>query len=177
MKTLMKIEKFVEKAELKHDDKYDYSLVNYKSSKDKVLIICDKHGHFYQQPAIHIAGSGCPNCFSSQGELAIKNFLENLKICFEQEFRFQQCRNSRSLPFDFAIKLNDNILGLIEYHGEQHYRSVDYWHGSYEKTKFRDDIKNNFCMSNNIPLLIIPYHQKNNIESLVNNFINKIGVK
>ena len=34
---------FIEKAQAIHDGKYDYSLVDYKSSHDKVKIICKEH--------------------------------------------------------------------------------------------------------------------------------------
>ena len=45
-----------------HGDKYDYSIVNYVSTHQKVKIICRVHGEFEQSPATHSKGSGCPNC-------------------------------------------------------------------------------------------------------------------
>ncbi len=45
-----------------HDNKYDYSLVEYKASHTKVKIICKKHGIFLQTPTKHLSGSGCPDC-------------------------------------------------------------------------------------------------------------------
>lgn len=36
---------------------------------DKVPIICPKHGMFYQKASIHAAGSRCPKCYTSKGEL------------------------------------------------------------------------------------------------------------
>lgn len=53
---------FVEKSKLKHGDKYNYSKVEYKASRDKVCIICPIHGEFWQEPASHIRGNGCPKC-------------------------------------------------------------------------------------------------------------------
>ena len=50
--------KFIEKAIFIHGDKYDYSLVDYKSSKDKIKIICKEHGIFEQYPAKHLIGRG-----------------------------------------------------------------------------------------------------------------------
>lgn len=38
--------KFIEKSNLKHNFKYDYSLVEYINSKTKVVIICPTHGNF-----------------------------------------------------------------------------------------------------------------------------------
>jgi G:T-mismatch repair DNA endonuclease (very short patch repair protein) len=53
---------FINKAKIKHDNKYDYSKVDYKSSNIKVIIICKDHGEFEQMPNNHLQGNGCPNC-------------------------------------------------------------------------------------------------------------------
>ena len=45
-----------------HGDLYDYSLVDYKGSKEKVEITCKKHGPFWQLYNNHRKGSGCPEC-------------------------------------------------------------------------------------------------------------------
>ncbi|HLP27485.1 MAG TPA: DUF723 domain-containing protein [Candidatus Didemnitutus sp.] len=58
---------FIERAVAIHDGKYDYSLVNYISSKEKVTIVCKDHGAFLQVASTHLAGRGCPKC----GELRI----------------------------------------------------------------------------------------------------------
>jgi len=53
---------FIEKSILKHNNKYDYSLVDYINSQKKVKIICKEHGIFDQTPANHTRGQGCPTC-------------------------------------------------------------------------------------------------------------------
>jgi hypothetical protein len=53
---------FAVKANKIHNDKYDYSLVNYINNKTKVTIVCPEHGEFQQQPNNHISGQGCPKC-------------------------------------------------------------------------------------------------------------------
>mgnify|MGYP001201453081 CR=1 FL=1 len=58
-------EKFIQKAKNKHGEStYDYSLVNYMTSQDKVQIICpiSEHGVFEQTPSSHLRGSGCKKC-------------------------------------------------------------------------------------------------------------------
>lgn len=55
-------EEFIKKANLKHGNKYDYSLVDYKNSKTKIEIICSIHGSFKQTPGHHIKGQGCSKC-------------------------------------------------------------------------------------------------------------------
>jgi hypothetical protein len=53
---------FIEKAVAKHGNLYDYSLSEYKGIRDKLAIICPKHGVFYQVPNSHLRGIGCPKC-------------------------------------------------------------------------------------------------------------------
>ncbi len=54
--------KFIQKAKKVHGDKYDYSKVDYVNCATSVRIICPEHGEFFQIPANHIQGCGCPNC-------------------------------------------------------------------------------------------------------------------
>lgn len=54
--------KFKQKASVVHQDFYDYSQVEYVKTHDKVAIICPVHGVFYQSPANHLQGHGCPKC-------------------------------------------------------------------------------------------------------------------
>lgn len=50
-----------------HGNKYDYSLVVYKTVHDKVKIICPEHGIFEQSPQPHLSGQGCPKCSGRYG--------------------------------------------------------------------------------------------------------------
>jgi len=54
---------FINKANLLHNNKYDYSNVEYKNMKSKVVIICPTHGVFEQTPESHITQeTGCSKC-------------------------------------------------------------------------------------------------------------------
>jgi len=57
-------ESFIEKSRIVHGDKYDYSLVNYTKSVNKVKIICPIHGVFEQVAVEHARGYGCFKCSS-----------------------------------------------------------------------------------------------------------------
>lgn len=60
-------ETFISKAIKVHGDKYDYSKVEYTSSKDKVCVICKKHGEFFIKANYHINnGGGCPLCYNEK---------------------------------------------------------------------------------------------------------------
>jgi len=69
-------EKFIEKAKLKHGDKYDYSLVDYVNANTKVKIICPKHGIFSQQPNNHVFGQRCIWCMGDNVRKARKFNVE-----------------------------------------------------------------------------------------------------
>jgi hypothetical protein len=58
-------EVFVSRSKVIHQDRYDYSKVNYKGLQNKVSIICPVHGEFMQKPAYHLNGNGCQKCFAT----------------------------------------------------------------------------------------------------------------
>jgi hypothetical protein len=55
-------EEFTERSTVAHGGFYDYSLSIYKTSKEKVKIICPVHGVFEQIPSAHSSGHGCVKC-------------------------------------------------------------------------------------------------------------------
>lgn len=57
---------FTTKANIIHNSKYSYELVEYKHSKEKVKIICKHHGIYEQVPNSHLQGRGCPVCALSE---------------------------------------------------------------------------------------------------------------
>jgi len=70
----MKNKIFIDKTILKHNNKYDYSLVNYINSYTKVIIICPIHGSFSQIPNNHLRGSGCIDCGVINSHISQKNY-------------------------------------------------------------------------------------------------------
>ena len=55
-------EKFLERANDAHGDRYDYSAVDYKGFREPVEVVCHLHGAFYPSAQNHAKGSGCPIC-------------------------------------------------------------------------------------------------------------------
>ena len=55
-------EELIKKARKVHDNKYNYTKVEYVNNKTKVCIICPEHGEFWQTPYDHFYGCGCPKC-------------------------------------------------------------------------------------------------------------------
>lgn len=153
-----------------HKNEYDYSKVKYIGAHKKIEIICKIHGSFLQTPRSHTNGNGCPRCKNSKGNNRIMNYLKNNKIKFIDEFKFDDCKNKFKLPFDFYLP---DYNMCIEFDGKQHYISNKYFgEDSFQKLKINDEIKNNYCLSNNIRLIRIPYYEYNNIETIINLEIN-----
>ncbi len=73
-------DEFIEKAKQVHGDKYTYDNVDYKNTKEDVIITCPKHGDFKQRPAHHLRGSGCHKCIESLGEKNIQSILDKNNI-------------------------------------------------------------------------------------------------
>ena len=150
---------FILKANNVHNYKYDYTKTIYELSTKKVIISCFEHGDFYQIPAAHLSGNGCPECGNKNSKNVeyIKLFLDNKKIEYILEKRFADCKNIKPLPFDFYIP---SLNLCIEYDGEQHYKSISSWGGE-EGLLYRqinDNIKNEYCKNNNINLIRISYN-------------------
>lgn len=59
-------DEFIRRSNKIHLNKYDYSLVDYKNSRDKIKIICPIHGIFEQMPYNHLQGKGCHFCSKNQ---------------------------------------------------------------------------------------------------------------
>lgn len=81
-------EVFVQKASKVQKQQYDYSKVPLEfSTRDKVCIICPKHGEFYQRVDIHTSGKGCPKCGHERtGESCRKS---NLDVKNQAKFEIQ----------------------------------------------------------------------------------------
>lgn len=148
---------FIIRANKKHSNKYDYSLVNYTDHYGKVNIICPEHGSFMQGAGSHLSGIGCPKCNRSKGEEIISNFLNKNEIYFETQKTFDGCVLKNKLYFDFYIPKYNMC---IEFDGAQHFIPVEHFGGELDLKirQERDYIKTNFCQNNGIQLIRIKYN-------------------
>jgi very-short-patch-repair endonuclease len=161
-------EEFFNKCNNIHNFKYDYSESIYINSRAKIKIICPLHGIFIQCAQSHMSGSSCPNCRESKGERQISLYLNSNNIEHIRQYKFNNCKNKYPLPFDFYL-VKYNIC--IEFDGIQHFKSMDFFGGDdgYEYLKINDNIKDKFCLENNIKLIRIPYYDIKNIEKILKN--------
>lgn len=143
-------------------DKQDYDIINYTRLKAMATYRHNCGFVFSQSADNFLLGNGCPECFGrrSKGEMKIEKFLKENNVRYEKEKRFDF--NFRS-PFDFFLP-EYNVL--IEFQGEQHFRSVSYFGGakSFERQKANDENKRRFCQERGYILIAIPYTDYDKIE-------------
>lgn len=113
----------------------------------------------------------CPRCAGtiSSYELKIINFFKKKKIKYIQQYRFDDCKLFKPLPFDFYLP-DYNIC--IEVDGEQHFSKKMQTEKEFENLKIRDNIKDEYCKLNKIKLIRISYWEMNNKK--YKNKLNKI---
>ena len=158
---------FAIRASSIHNNKYDYSLVDYKKSKTKVKIICPVHGVFEQRPDNHYHGQGCPNCISvnytSEPERELADWL--------QKYIDIEC-SDRSLinPLELDIVIPSKKIA-IEYNGL-------YWHSEQQgKNRSYHLNKYNLCKDKGYRLIQIWENEwllkKDIVKSIILNVIGK----
>lgn len=168
---------FVSRCVDVHGGTYDYSRTVYRTSNQKVVIVCREHGLFRQFPADHLNGSGCPGCQDSKGEKRIADFLDANNVSFRRQATFAWCVDVGRLRFDFRIK---RVKLLIEFDGEQHF-SRDGKLVFFDRTSSLDDqqrrdrIKDESCAREGWDLVRIPYTEINNIEDILRPALRRHG--
>lgn len=122
--------------------------------------------------------SSC-GCLLSYYNMYIKQWLTENKIKYKSEYTV--IIDNNAYRFDFYLP-QYNLF--IEYDGEQHYKPIRYYTQSdeemkrtFEETKRRDKIKNHYCKEKNINLLRIPYWEKENIETIIINHLQRLNEK
>ena len=141
------------------------------NSTTKLKCKCLIDGHEWSALWCHLQkGSGCPECGRklSKAEVLIRNELNDLKLKHIREYIFEDLLGDFNHPlrFDFAIFYSGKLHCLIEYDGEFHYKKF-YEEQNLERRQKYDKIKNEYCIKNNIPLIRIPYWEKENISEIL----------
>ena len=170
--SLKNYERRFEIAQENRSTKYTYPDLDkeFVNAHTKIPIECHvkgtndrEHGTFWQTPANHSTGQGCPICQESRNEMYIKNLFERKGYEFETQKQFKELGNQK---FDFYLPTEPYPV-LIEYDGKQHFEPT---FGKSEYTRQlnynilyeSDNIKNEFVKSNNygLGMIRIPYTLK-----------------
>lgn len=114
-------DEFITKCIEKHGDKYDYSLVEYKNTRNKVTIICKLHGVFNQLPKSHYTGQGCPFCAGVNTPTT--NEYINRCIDIHKDIYDYSLIESDYVKSDDYIKVINKLNGLIYIQLSDHHRN------------------------------------------------------
>lgn len=138
-----------------------------KRSGEKIYWICQCDcGNICSVSAVQLrkkdvnrtVSCGCHH--RSIGENNIISILEENNIPYISQYIFTDLPRSR---FDFALLNKENkIIRLIEFDGEQHFQDVPAW-GGLELQQRRDKEKNEYAIAHNIPLVRIPYWERDSM--------------
>ena len=116
----------------------------------------------------------------SKGEDILNNIYEKYNINYIKQYRFDDCKYKYRLPFDSYLP---DYNCCVEFDGEQHYFPVDFgskggkWAlNQFKENKKRDQIKNEYCKKQNIPLIRIPYWERDNMECFLFEEFKKLGM-
>ena len=118
-------EEWIDIAKKLHGDRYDYSKSVYKSSNEKLTIICKIHGEFEQVPRVHLRPNGCPNCSKQNySALAISylntvSMINNIYIQHAENGVEYKIPNTNFKVDGYCEETNT----VYEFHG-------DFWHGN-----------------------------------------------
>lgn len=104
--------KFIEDAREVHENKYDYSRVEYSNTKTEVWIGCSIHGWFQQTPTVHLRGSGCNECGNTSSS---QKQLMTTEQCL---IRFREVHGDKYEYPDFVSKGCDyDMVAVCSIHG------------------------------------------------------------
>lgn len=117
-------------------------------------------------------------CLKSQWNMYINQLLTKKEI--EHQCEYAIYIDDKHYWFDFYLP-QYNLF--IEYDGEQHFYPVSFGadefttQKNFELIQKRDKIKDEYCNENGINLLRIPYWEKDNIETIINNCLQRLNEK
>ena len=110
-------------------------------------------------------------CVRSWGEQNIAKILQQHQINYIKEYSFKDLKMTYPLRFDFAIFNNNHeLVGLIEYQGEQHYNTNNPYYN--ENIVKSDKMKQEYCQNNSINLYEIKYNE--NLDEKMKQIISQI---
>lgn len=148
-------------------------LSDYVNQNQPVKIKHKKCGHILYKSPLKIWSRGiyCPYCDGTRGEQYIASYLDAHNISYIPQCSFDDCTAKRKLSFDFYLS-DYNIC--IEYQGQQHYRPVEIFGGqeAFDLQIKNDEIKRDYCKTNNIYLIEISYEDYHNIDSILDLYFN-----
>jgi len=128
-------EHFIKRSNEIHQNKYDYSLVEYVDTNTKVKIICSEHGIFEKTPKRHYK-EGCPKCSNNNRKYTTKEFVDKSNSI--HKYKYDYSITEYIGIFD-KVKIICPIHGMFEQKPNDHLnkKGCPYCGGTIKYTKER----------------------------------------
>ena len=144
---------FIDRSNIIHNNKYDYSKVDYKNSDIKVIITCKIHGDILQTPNQHLQGSGCGKCGviirSNKARKTLEEFIEEARSVHGDRYDYSKV--------DYKSR-HTKIIIICKIHGE-----------------FEQAVGNHICGANCYKCSIITTSEKR--KTTLQEFIDRSNIK
>jgi len=108
-KKIEKTQNFINKANIVHDNKYDYSEVKFSKKLELVTIICSIHGKFTKTKEHHLRGIGCNECSIENTTMTTQEFIDKANKVHNNKYDYSNTIYSRS---------KKNVTIICPTHGE-----------------------------------------------------------
>ena len=111
-------EEFVEKANLLHENKFDYSNIVWKGNKAKVTLLCPVHQESFEiSPYSHLKGADCPKCAAVKRGLKTRSntevFIKSSKEKHGDRYDYSQVEYVKSdEPVRIRCTVHDSWLNV-----------------------------------------------------------------
>jgi hypothetical protein len=92
-----------------HNNYYIYPYAEINGVRSEMLIICPKHGEFYQIVRNHLRGSGCRKCFFESRVKTLEDYLDEAKLAHGDRFDYSNT---------IYINSKEDICIICSSHGE-----------------------------------------------------------
>jgi len=116
---------FIEKAKAVHGNRYDYSNLNFKNTRLKVVIKCPVHGFFRQNIYSHLNGINCSKCSdlitASKNRTTIEEFIRKSNLKHKNKYNYSNVEYE---------KLRDKVEIICPIHGKFLQKANDHLKGT-----------------------------------------------
>ena len=117
-KNIMSQEEFIKKCKIIHNNYYDYSLVIFKNVRDRIKIICPKHGIFEQVASNHLHNKNkCFHCLTESKRLTNEEFIKKSNIIHNNKYDYSVTNYINCLN---NVKIICPLHGVFEQNSNNH---------------------------------------------------------
>lgn len=114
-------DEYIARAEIAHSFKYDYSKLEYYSTRDDIIAICPIHGQFTINAGNHIGGQGCQACSRDQQKkdrlASTEEFISKARLVHGDTYGYAMSDYSGiKEPIWITCRVHGDFVQIPNYH-------------------------------------------------------------